>query len=80
MARPVIIEQATLDYSSMTIADLMKEAMRVATVLELCNDTRIAIFAVIEARKADVKARAAVVGMTAIEKDALAVVVRPESQ
>lgn len=66
-----ILAKADLDYSTMSIADLTAEALRLATVLEVCNDQRRQIFGLIEKRQADAAAAERVATMSAAQKDAL---------
>jgi hypothetical protein len=77
--RPVIDTAQSLDFPSMSMAELQAEALALAEVLTMCNDQRQAIFATMNARKASVKARAAVAGMNELEVEALANVVAPEA-
>lgn len=79
MARPVIDEKQALDFSAMTVDQLLEEAQALATVLDLCNSQRLELFATIKKREADVKAKVSFEQMTEIEKDALSAALAPMS-
>jgi hypothetical protein len=71
MASPVIDPAVTLDFATMTIAQLLAEAQRIATVVELANNQREDILARIAKRKAKVVAQMKIDQLSALEKDAL---------
>lgn len=70
MQYPTIID-SRLDFTAMTIAELKTELLRLATVGELVNDQRKAIFQLVERREAEARAAERVGAMSDIQKDAL---------
>lgn len=58
-------------YDAKTIEELQAEFNQLASEMATCSDKRVAIFALIEKRKAEAKAASRVAQLTAIEKDAL---------
>jgi hypothetical protein len=70
MAKPVI-DDTTLDFNAMTIAQLHDEALRLASVLDLVNAQRKTVLDLMNARKRDVVMRERVTAMTAEARDAM---------
>lgn len=77
MPSPVIDLKASPDFEAMTIDELTAESFRLASVLDLVESQRVAIFAMICARKARASAEQRIDKMTDIDKDALMQVLKP---
>ena len=71
MASPTIDVSTALDFQAMTMEQLAAESLRIAGVLELCNNQRREIQQIVAMRKAQTEAQQRVAGLTQTQRDAL---------